>query len=95
MTPQPEPEHAWLVNAGLTACTRFPASAALKVRMVRNALHPASGMRLSEVVVLHHVADPQVFVIDHIVRLHQLARFLVVEVTALARDVLMRLWRAA
>src|SRR5215471_17323020 len=28
-TMTPQPEHLWLVNAGLTACTRFPAPTAL------------------------------------------------------------------
>src|SRR5260370_7284106 len=41
-TRTPQPEQAWLVYAGLTACTRFPALSALKVRMAMNALHPAS-----------------------------------------------------
>jgi hypothetical protein len=45
--PQPGPEHRWLVNAGGTATTRFPAHAALKARMARNALHLASLMLLA------------------------------------------------
>jgi hypothetical protein len=35
------------VNAGLTACPRFPALAAVKVRMDRNALQPASAILLA------------------------------------------------
>src|SRR4029077_366855 len=46
---------------------------------------------LGEVVILHHVADPQVFVIDRVVVRHQRVSFLVVEVAALARDVPLRL----
>jgi hypothetical protein len=43
----PQAEHAWQVNAGLTACARFPALAALKVRMDRNALQPAAPILLA------------------------------------------------
>ncbi|HEX9413785.1 MAG TPA: hypothetical protein VF916_09815, partial [Ktedonobacterales bacterium] len=39
-TPQPEP--IWLVSAGGTATTERPAHTALKLRMLKNALHPAS-----------------------------------------------------
>src|SRR6185369_16617455 len=46
-TSTPQPEHVWLVNAGLTATTRLPAHAALWVRMLRNAAHPASLMLLA------------------------------------------------
>jgi hypothetical protein len=46
-TTAPHPEHVWLVNAGSTAGTRFPALAALKVRRARNALQPASAMLLA------------------------------------------------
>jgi hypothetical protein len=42
MTPQPE--QAWLVNAGGTATTVFPAYAALQDRMRKKALHPASAI---------------------------------------------------
>src|SRR6516165_5629708 len=44
---------------------------------------------LGEVVVPHPVGDPPVFMVDDIVRLDQRTRFLVVEVAALAGDVLM------
>jgi hypothetical protein len=48
---EPQPEHVWLVTAGATAgviaCARFLALAAWKVRMVRNALHPASRIDLA------------------------------------------------
>ena len=47
IAPQPGPEHRWLVNAGLTACTHFPAFAALEARMVKNALHLASAILLA------------------------------------------------
>ena len=87
MTPQPE--HAWLVNAGFTACTRFPAPTALKVRMAQKRTPPRIADALGQVVVPHHVGDPQVFVIDYVVRLDQLAGFSVMEVTALVADVLM------
>jgi hypothetical protein len=43
------------------------------------------------VVVSHHVGDPQVFVIDHIVRPHQREGCLVVKVCPLAAHCLMRL----
>src|SRR5215831_3382618 len=43
----PQLERLWLVNAGLTATTCFPAYAALKARMLKNALHPASEMDLA------------------------------------------------
>jgi hypothetical protein len=46
-TTTPQPEHVWLVEAGFTATTRFPAHAALKARMLRNPLHPASAMDLA------------------------------------------------
>jgi hypothetical protein len=39
-------------------------------------------------VVSHQVGDPQVFVIDYVVRLDQLAGFSVMEVAALVADVL-------
>src|SRR5215471_12780198 len=42
-----QPEQIWLVNAGLTAITERPAHAALKLRMLRNAAHPASAMLLA------------------------------------------------
>ena len=42
-----------------------------------------------EGVVPNHVADPQVFMIDRVVGLHQLARFFVVEVAPLPCDVLL------
>jgi len=45
----------------------------------------------SERVVLDQVGDPQVFVRDGVVRVHQLARCFVVEVAARAGDVLLRL----
>src|SRR5262245_26609936 len=41
-TMTPQPEHVWLVNAGLTAITERPAHAALTLRMLKNALQPAS-----------------------------------------------------
>src|SRR5260221_12846527 len=41
-TPQPEP--IWLVSAGGTATTERPAHTALKLRMLKNALHPASAI---------------------------------------------------
>jgi hypothetical protein len=37
-TMTPQPEHACEVNAGGTATARFPAYAALKARMLKNAL---------------------------------------------------------
>jgi hypothetical protein len=40
--------------------------------------------------VLHHAADPQVLVIDHVVLLDQLASLLVVEVAPLVGALLMR-----
>jgi hypothetical protein len=43
----PQPEHAWLVEAGGTATTRRPAYAAVKDRMDKNADHPASLMLLA------------------------------------------------
>src|SRR5262249_45628700 len=46
---------------------------------------------LGEVVILHHVADLQIFVIDRVVRAHQTERRLVVEVLALAAHRLVRL----
>jgi hypothetical protein len=42
-------------------------------------------------VVLDQVGHPQVFMVDHIVRLHQLVGFLVVEAAALPGDVLLGL----
>jgi hypothetical protein len=52
---------------------------------------PGVGDRLRQVVIPDHIGNPQVFVIDHIVRLDELARFLVVKVAPLSCDVLMRL----
>ena len=46
-TNTPQPEHRWLVNAGLTTCTRFPAHAALKARIPKNCDHPASWIDLA------------------------------------------------
>jgi hypothetical protein len=43
-TMAPQPEHVWLVNAGMTATTERSAHAALKLRMPKNALQPASAM---------------------------------------------------
>jgi hypothetical protein len=61
--------------------------------MARNARHPASppsiGDALGQVVVPQQVGDPQVVVIDYVVRLDQLAGFSVMEVTALGADVLL------
>src|SRR5262245_5817275 len=68
MTPQPE--HVWLVNAGLTATTERPAHAALKLRMVKNALHPASAITLGEMMILEPVGRLQVFVMDCVVLAH-------------------------
>ena len=79
------------MNAGLTATTRFPALRSLESEDGQERAPPRIGDALGEVVVLDHVGDPQVFVIDHVVRLHQREGFLVVEVAALAGDVLMRL----
>ena len=50
---------------------------------------PSIADALGQVVVPHHVGDPQVFVIDYVVRLDQLAGVSVMEVTALVADVLM------
>ena len=52
--------------------------------MLKNALHPASAMRLGEVVILDHVGRLQIFVIDRVVLAHQLQRRLVLEVLPLA-----------
>src|SRR5262249_40157995 len=46
-TMTPQPQHVWLVEADGTAITEPPAHAALKLRMARNALHPASTMDLA------------------------------------------------
>src|SRR5262249_41953207 len=46
-TSTPQPEQIWLVSAGGTAMARFPAYAALKARMLRNAAQPASWMDLA------------------------------------------------
>ena len=86
--PQFGPEHFWLVNAGWTACTRFPAFAALKVRMARNPPHGV-GDTLGQVVVLRHVGNPQVFMVDHVVRLHKGASCFVMKVTPLPCDMLL------
>src|SRR5260370_41461502 len=45
-TRSPQPEHSWLVYAGLTASTRLPAHAALKASMDRKRLQPASWILL-------------------------------------------------
>jgi hypothetical protein len=54
---------------------------------------PPAGIRdaLGESMVLHHVADPQIFVIDDIVLARQRAGFFVLEVPPLPPHVLMRL----
>jgi hypothetical protein len=46
---------------------------------------------LGEMVVLDHVSDPQIFMIDHIVGLDKRGGLLVVEIAPLAGDVLLRL----
>ncbi len=43
-TRTPQPEQACDVYAGLTATTERPAHAALKLRMLKKLLHPASEM---------------------------------------------------
>src|SRR5258708_29543691 len=45
-TRSPQPEQSWLVYAGLTASTRFPAHAALKASRDRKLPHPASWLLL-------------------------------------------------
>jgi hypothetical protein len=46
-TRTPQPEQLWLEEAGGTATTRRPAQAAWEVRILKNALHPASWMLLA------------------------------------------------
>jgi hypothetical protein len=46
---------------------------------------------LSEMMVLDHVADPQVFMVDRVILAHERERRLVVEVLSLVVDALMRL----
>jgi hypothetical protein len=41
-TRTPQPEHVWLVYAGGTPTARFPAHTALKARMLKKPLQPAS-----------------------------------------------------
>ena len=89
-TSAPQPLQVCEVNAGLTATTLRPAHAALCVRMMRNAPHPASLNALRQMVILHHVGGLQRFVIDRIVGLNERQGCLVVKVTALATDLLMR-----
>jgi hypothetical protein len=52
---------------------------------------PGIADALGEAVVLNHGADPQVFVMDHIVCSDEFRGFFVVEVAPLISDVLMRL----
>jgi hypothetical protein len=82
MTPQPE--HFWLVKAGLTTTTSRPAHVALKERMPRNAAQERRPARvrngLGKVVVLQHIGRLQIFVIDRVVVLATGERRLVVKV---------------
>ena len=58
--------------------------------MVRNADHPASLDAFGEMVVLDHIADLQLFVIDRVVLAYELECCLMVKVLPLATHFLMR-----
>ena len=73
IAPQPCPEHRWLLNAGLTATTCFPALAALKARIAQERAPPRIADAFGEAVIPEHIGHPQVFMVDHVVRLDELA----------------------
>src|SRR5262249_20851465 len=87
-TTTPQPEHVWLVSAGGTATSRFPAVAALRAHDAQECAPPHLADALGEVVVLEQVGRLHVLVIERVVRANE--RGLVVEVLALALHLLMR-----
>src|SRR5258708_37239090 len=67
----------------------LPGSCSLESEDGQERAPPGIGDALGQGVVLHQVADPQVFVIDHVVLLDELTGFLVVKVAPLVVHVLM------
>ena len=90
-TSTPQPEQAWLVYAGGTATTVFPAAAAC-CRFARQDAQERTPARiadaLGQVIVLDHVGRLQVFVIDRVVLPEQLQGEFVMEILPLSSAIL-------
>src|SRR5262249_22486422 len=85
-TSAPQPEHAWLVHAGVIACTRFSAPSALYVSIDWNAPPPTPACMGGRAVPPRQGVEPRGLAVDHLVGCHQPRRFPMLAVAPLVAD---------